>query len=48
MPGFGNNFVSEHPLYPGAVHEYRNIPQKCKYGLYAEAINGTAMTGTYD
>ncbi|XP_063403520.1 homogentisate 1,2-dioxygenase-like isoform X1 [Mytilus trossulus] len=44
MSGFGNEFTSEDPRCPGALPEGQNNPQKCKYGLYAEQLSGTAFT----
>lgn len=44
MSGFGNEFASEDPRCPGALPEGQNNPQKCKYGLYAEQLSGTAFT----
>jgi homogentisate 1,2-dioxygenase len=40
--GFGNHFASE--ALPGALPAGRNSPQRAPYGLYAEAISGTAFT----
>lgn len=44
MSGFGNEFATEDPRCPGALPEGQNNPQKCKYGLYAEQLSGTAFT----
>jgi homogentisate 1,2-dioxygenase len=40
--GFCNEFSSE--ALPGALPEFRNSPQRCAYGLYAEQFSGTAFT----
>ncbi|EMD34039.1 hypothetical protein CERSUDRAFT_117547 [Gelatoporia subvermispora B] len=40
--GFGNRFASE--AIPGALPHAQNNPQKCKYDLYTESLNGTAFT----
>ncbi|KAI0790341.1 homogentisate 1,2-dioxygenase [Abortiporus biennis] len=40
--GFGNQFASE--ALPGVLPLGQNTPQKLKYGLYAEGINGTSFT----
>jgi homogentisate 1,2-dioxygenase len=40
--GFGNDFATE--AMPGALPEYRNSPQRCSHGLYAEQYSGTAFT----
>ncbi|KAH8879651.1 putative homogentisate 1,2-dioxygenase [Thozetella sp. PMI_491] len=37
--GFGNRFESE--ALPGVLPRGRNTPQKCKYGLYSEQLNGS-------
>ncbi|TRY76764.1 hypothetical protein TCAL_07608 [Tigriopus californicus] len=42
--GFGNEFASEDPRCPDALPEGQNNPQKCKYGLYAEQLSGSAFT----
>merc|ERR1712004_530028 len=42
--GFGNEFASCDPRCPGALPEGQNNPQRCKYGLYAEQLSGTAFT----
>jgi homogentisate 1,2-dioxygenase len=42
MPGFGNDFETE--ALPNALPRGQNSPQKCKYGLYAEQLSGTAFT----
>ncbi|TCD61924.1 hypothetical protein EIP91_007716 [Steccherinum ochraceum] len=39
--GFGNSFASE--AVPGALPVGQNSPQKNKYGLYAESVNGTSF-----
>ncbi|KAI0071985.1 homogentisate 1,2-dioxygenase [Panus rudis PR-1116 ss-1] len=39
--GFGNSFASE--AIPGVLPQGQNSPQKNKYGLYAEGINGTSF-----
>lgn len=40
--GFGNEFATE--ALPGALPVGQNSPQKCRYGLYAEQLSGTAFT----
>jgi homogentisate 1,2-dioxygenase len=40
--GFANEFQTE--ALPGALPEFRNSPQRCAYGLYAEQFSGTAFT----
>jgi homogentisate 1,2-dioxygenase len=40
--GFCNEFATE--ALPGALPEFRNSPQRCPYGLYAEQFSGTAFT----
>ena len=40
--GFGNDFTSE--ALPGALPIGRSNPQRPKYGLYTEEINGTSFT----
>lgn len=40
--GFGNELATE--ALPGALPEFRNSPQRCPYGLYAEQFSGTAFT----
>ncbi|KAJ3556139.1 hypothetical protein NM688_g2191 [Phlebia brevispora] len=40
--GFGNGFASE--AIPGTLPIGQNSPQKVKYDLYAEGINGTPFT----
>jgi homogentisate 1,2-dioxygenase len=42
MSGFNNEFATE--ALPGALPVGQNSPQRCPYGLYAEAISGTAFT----
>jgi homogentisate 1,2-dioxygenase len=37
--GFGNRFASE--AIPGTLPQGRNTPQKCKYDLFSEQLNGT-------
>lgn len=37
--GFGNRFATE--ALPGALPQARNTPQKCKYDLFSEQLNGT-------
>ncbi|KAH0585517.1 hypothetical protein H2248_008753 [Termitomyces sp. 'cryptogamus'] len=37
--GFGNSFASE--ALPDTLPRDQNSPQRCKYGLYAEQLNGT-------
>ncbi|KAI1339161.1 homogentisate 1,2-dioxygenase [Xylariaceae sp. FL0016] len=39
--GYGNSFVSE--ALPGTIPYAQNTPQKCKYGLYSEQLNGTSF-----
>ncbi len=41
MTGFGNDFQSQ--ALPDAIPIGQNSPQKPKYGLYAEQINGTSF-----
>jgi homogentisate 1,2-dioxygenase len=40
--GFCNELATE--ALPGALPEFRNSPQRCAYGLYAEQFSGTAFT----
>ena len=40
--GFGNDFASE--ALPGALPVGQSNPQRPKYGLYTEEINGTSFT----
>ncbi|EMD35056.1 hypothetical protein CERSUDRAFT_116559 [Gelatoporia subvermispora B] len=40
--GFGNRFMSE--ALPGVLPQGQNTPQKLKYDLYPECINGTVFT----
>lgn len=42
LSGFGNEFATE--ALPGALPEFRNSPQRCPLGLYAEQFSGTAFT----
>ncbi len=42
LSGFGNEFATE--ALSGALPVGQNSPQRCPYGLYAEAISGTAFT----
>ncbi len=42
LHGFGNHFETE--ALEGALPQYRNAPQKCAYGLYAEQLSGTPFT----
>uniref|UniRef100_A0A8C4WY35 Homogentisate 1,2-dioxygenase n=1 Tax=Eptatretus burgeri TaxID=7764 RepID=A0A8C4WY35_EPTBU len=44
LSGFGNEFSSEDPQYPGSLPQGQNNPQICPYGLYAEQLSGTAFT----
>ncbi|KAL3309583.1 hypothetical protein Ciccas_011870 [Cichlidogyrus casuarinus] len=44
LTGFGNYFSSEHPNYKGALPHGQNYPQRCKFGLYAEQLSGSAFT----
>lgn len=37
--GFGNRFASE--ALPGILPQGRNTPQKCKYDVFSEQLNGT-------
>ncbi|KAI1485288.1 homogentisate 1,2-dioxygenase [Biscogniauxia mediterranea] len=39
--GYGNTFVSE--ALSGTIPSVQNTPQKCKYGLYPEQLNGTSF-----
>ncbi|KAI0598285.1 homogentisate 1,2-dioxygenase [Biscogniauxia sp. FL1348] len=39
--GYGNTFVSE--ALPGTIPSAQNTPQRCKYGLYSEQLNGTSF-----
>ncbi|KAI5919896.1 homogentisate 1,2-dioxygenase [Camillea tinctor] len=39
--GYGNTFVSE--ALPGTIPPTQNTPQRCKYGLYSEQLNGTSF-----
>jgi homogentisate 1,2-dioxygenase len=40
--GFCNEFATE--ALAGALPEFRNSPQRCPFGLYAEQFSGTAFT----
>lgn len=40
--GFCNEFATE--ALPGALPAFRNSPQRCPFGLYAEQFSGTAFT----
>jgi homogentisate 1,2-dioxygenase len=40
--GFGNEFATE--ALKGALPVGRNSPQRCRYGLYADQLSGTAFT----
>ncbi|OCH91313.1 homogentisate 1,2-dioxygenase [Obba rivulosa] len=40
--GFGNRFASE--ALPGVLPQGQNTPQKLKYDLYSECINGSTFT----
>ncbi|KII95684.1 hypothetical protein PLICRDRAFT_96456 [Plicaturopsis crispa FD-325 SS-3] len=42
--GFGNRFASE--AIPNTLPLSRNTPQKCKYDLYSEQLNGTAFVAS--
>jgi homogentisate 1,2-dioxygenase len=42
LTGFGNEFATE--ALAGALPEFRNSPQSCPHGLYAEQLSGTAFT----
>lgn len=44
LSGFGSEFVSEDPRFPGALPVGKNSPQKPSYGLYAEQLSGSAFT----
>ncbi|XP_076233108.1 homogentisate 1,2-dioxygenase isoform X2 [Calliopsis andreniformis] len=44
LTGFGCEFSSEDERCPGALPQAQNNPQKCRYGLYAEQLSGTAFT----
>uniref|UniRef100_T1K742 Homogentisate 1,2-dioxygenase n=1 Tax=Tetranychus urticae TaxID=32264 RepID=T1K742_TETUR len=44
LHGLANELSSEDPRCPEALPYGQNNPQKCKYGLYAEQISGTAFT----
>ncbi|KAJ6443855.1 homogentisate 1,2-dioxygenase [Purpureocillium lavendulum] len=44
--GFGNRFASE--AVPGVLPVGRNVPQKLKYGLYSEQLNGAAVVSPRD
>ncbi|EXJ84726.1 homogentisate 1,2-dioxygenase [Capronia epimyces CBS 606.96] len=37
--GFGNRFATE--AIPGVLPQARNTPQRCKYDLFSEQLNGT-------
>lgn len=39
--GFGNRFISE--ALPGVISWSQNTPQRVKYGLYSEQLNGSAV-----
>lgn len=41
LRGFGNHFESE--ALPGALPPNQNSPQRVRYGLYAEQLNGTGF-----
>ncbi|KAF2167787.1 hypothetical protein M409DRAFT_21937 [Zasmidium cellare ATCC 36951] len=41
QPGFGNRFASE--AIPGVLPHAQNAPQKVKYDLYSEQLNGSAF-----
>ncbi|KAJ3474882.1 hypothetical protein NLG97_g9651 [Lecanicillium saksenae] len=40
-PGFGNRFISE--ALRGVIPKTQNTPQRVKYDLYAEQLNGSAV-----
>ncbi|RDW80198.1 homogentisate 1,2-dioxygenase [Coleophoma cylindrospora] len=42
--GFGNRFASE--AIPNTLPIGRNTPQKCKYELYSEQLNGTSFVSS--
>ncbi|KAL5317229.1 hypothetical protein ACEPPN_014324 [Leptodophora sp. 'Broadleaf-Isolate-01'] len=42
--GFGNRFATE--ALPGTLPNARNTPQKCKYDLYSEQLNGSPFIST--
>ncbi|UNI24027.1 Homogentisate 1,2-dioxygenase [Purpureocillium takamizusanense] len=44
--GFGNRFASE--AVPGVLPVGRNVPQRVKYGLYSEQLNGAAVVSPRD
>ena len=41
--GFGNTFTTE--AEPGALPKVLNNPQRAPYGLYAEQLTGTSLSG---
>ncbi|KAI9740605.1 MAG: hypothetical protein M1834_005186 [Cirrosporium novae-zelandiae] len=42
--GFGNRFASE--AIPGILPRAQNTPQKCKYDLYSEQLNGSSFVSS--
>ena len=44
--GFGNRFTSE--AIPGVIPRGRNVPQKVKYELYSEQLNGAPVIASRD
>lgn len=46
QPGFGNRFASE--AIPNVLPVGRNVPQKVKYDLYSEQLNGAAVISSRD
>jgi homogentisate 1,2-dioxygenase len=42
--GFGNRFATE--AIPGTLPHAQNTPQKCKYNLYSEQLNGSPFIST--
>ncbi|KAJ6780860.1 hypothetical protein PWT90_01902 [Aphanocladium album] len=41
LPGHGNRFISE--ALPGVIPRSQNTPQRVKYDLYSEQLNGSAV-----
>ncbi|POR36925.1 Homogentisate 1,2-dioxygenase [Tolypocladium paradoxum] len=46
QPGFGNRFASE--AIPNVLPVGRNVPQRVKYDLYSEQLNGAAVVSSRD
>lgn len=44
--GFGNRFASE--AIPGVLPRGQNVPQRVKYELYSEQLNGAAVISSRD